>query len=93
VARHKRDRISTTDYNRITATVPNRLTWYDGMNFNLSPVVPVVSVLPRLAAWNGNLRKHAIRPHNLLILTNQDNRTFDAKGRQRPRSAKSFAGT
>lgn len=44
VARHKRDRISATDYNRITTAVPNRLAWYDAMDFNLSPVAPVVNV-------------------------------------------------
>jgi hypothetical protein len=39
VARHKRDRISATDYSKITATVPNRLKWYDNNNFKLSPVI------------------------------------------------------
>jgi hypothetical protein len=92
VARHKRDRISATDYNRITATVPNRLAWYDAMNFNLSPIVPVVSVVNRLVVSKTNLRKQVVSPYNLLIQANRDNRTFDAKGRQSPPSAKFFTG-
>ncbi|MBN1130895.1 MAG: T9SS type A sorting domain-containing protein [Chitinispirillaceae bacterium] len=37
-ARYKKDRISSTDYTKITTTVPKRLKWYDDMNFNLSPI-------------------------------------------------------
>ncbi len=51
VARHKRDRISATHLTKITTAVPNRLAWYDGMNFNLGPVVPAVTLAPRLARF------------------------------------------
>jgi hypothetical protein len=36
--RYKQDRISASDYAKITAAVPNRIKWYDGKNFKLSPV-------------------------------------------------------
>jgi hypothetical protein len=39
VARYKKDRIPATHFTKITATVPNRMKYYDGKNFNLSPVV------------------------------------------------------
>lgn len=38
VARHKKDRVSAADFGKITATVPNRIAWYDAKDFNLSPV-------------------------------------------------------
>jgi len=37
-ARYKKDRISSSDFTKITTTVPNRLQWYDKMNFKLSPI-------------------------------------------------------
>ena len=37
--RYKKDRISPADYAKITAAVPNRLKWYDEMDFKLSPMV------------------------------------------------------
>lgn len=39
IVRYKKDRISQADYAKITATVPNRLKWYDEMDFKLSPMM------------------------------------------------------
>jgi hypothetical protein len=44
VARYKKERISASDFGRITATVPNRIEWYDAKDFNLSPVTGVTGV-------------------------------------------------
>lgn len=37
--RYKKDRLPQADYAKITAAVPNRLKWYDKMDFRLSPMV------------------------------------------------------
>jgi hypothetical protein len=35
--RYRQSRISVDNYNLITQTIPNRLNYFDGINFNLSP--------------------------------------------------------
>ena len=51
--RHKKDRIPQADYAKITATVPNRLKWYDGMDFKLSPMPGgVTAVNQGRPAWS-----------------------------------------
>lgn len=36
--RHRANRISQTDYDKITQTIPNRLIYFDNQNFNLNPI-------------------------------------------------------
>ncbi|MFW6224442.1 MAG: hypothetical protein ACOC4R_02150, partial [Bacteroidota bacterium] len=36
--RYRRDRISDDDYNTITETIPNRLKYFDDMDFDMFPV-------------------------------------------------------
>lgn len=38
VARYKQDRVPAADLAKITATIPNRMKWYDGMDLKLGPV-------------------------------------------------------
>lgn len=45
VTRYKKDRIAAADVTKISAAVPNRLKWYDGRNFMLSPVVGGTSAI------------------------------------------------
>lgn len=72
VAKYKRDRISAADYGKITATIPNRIQWYDGKNLKLSPVVGGTTAM----AWEGPGIGHpgAASPR-------PDQRVFDARGR------------
>lgn len=37
MVRYRSDKISTSDYNAITQTIPNRLTYFDSMNYALYP--------------------------------------------------------
>jgi hypothetical protein len=43
-ARYRQDVISTDDYNNITQTIPNRLSYFDSQNFNLYPFEGALSV-------------------------------------------------
>ena len=45
--RYKRERIPASDYAKITATVPNRIKWYDGKNLKLSPLTAATGILAR----------------------------------------------
>lgn len=36
---HRNNTISQTDFNKITQTIPNRITYFNGQNFNLTPLV------------------------------------------------------
>jgi hypothetical protein len=47
--RYKRDRISAADYTKITATIPNRIKWYDAKAFPMSPVAGGSSAI----SWKG----------------------------------------
>lgn len=47
--RHRRDRISQALADTITSTIPNRLAYFDGQSFDLTPVVPEPSSLCLLA--------------------------------------------
>lgn len=38
--RHFKSRISQSDYDAITAAIPNRLAYFDAQHFNLAPTVP-----------------------------------------------------
>lgn len=41
--RYRRDRISEDDYNTIIQTIPNRLQYFDDMDFNMYPVTAVTT--------------------------------------------------
>ncbi len=41
--RYRRDRISETDYNKIVQTIPNRLNYFDNINFDMFPVSVITS--------------------------------------------------
>jgi hypothetical protein len=43
-ARYRQDVISTDDYNNITQTIPNRLSYFDSQNFNLYPFEGALSI-------------------------------------------------
>jgi hypothetical protein len=42
--RHRPNRISTTLFNTITSTIPNRLAYFDRQNFNMYPIVQEIVV-------------------------------------------------
>lgn len=74
--RYKKDRIPQADYAKITAAVPNRLKWYDAMDFKLSPMAggtaaihksrPVRPGAPALAADRyGPVRSNAAGAYDL----------------------------
>ena len=42
--RYRANRISQTDYDKITQAIPNRLLYFDAQNFNLSPVLNTLPV-------------------------------------------------
>lgn len=44
--RYRKDEISTTDFNKITQAIPNRLAYFDGLELNLSPFETTVGVRP-----------------------------------------------
>ncbi len=44
--RHRRDRISQSDYDLITRAIPNRLTYFDEMTCNLYPLVQTTGIDP-----------------------------------------------
>jgi len=92
VARYKRDRISASDYAKISATVPNRLAWYDGRNFKLSPAVAGPSAIhaARFAVlppptFSGNPRKPALSKTSLGVWVERPaslgGRIWDMRGR------------
>ena len=54
-ARYKKDRITDRDYTTITATIPNRLKFYDSLNLKLTPMYPdgTGSIVPVIASAAG----------------------------------------
>lgn len=56
-ARYKQDRISSGDYTTITTTIPNRLQWYDNMNFELGPISGADTPEPTPSAVMGDVNK------------------------------------
>jgi hypothetical protein len=69
--RYRATRISQTDYNIITQTIPNRLIYFDNQNFNLNPIsgalpIKLVSFSAKLQNQNAVLNWATAQEQNSL---------------------------